>query len=192
MAAVRSFPLTSPSQDEVSQERSPSLICLKQILAYFMSCLYAIAPPEAPIQDSQWPASQLPPWLPPAVRCSFSVPPSQWFYFKGWHLLSSLRGYSLSFFSFGEFVAFSQGFALDILFGERFPCLINHVRGCARYPVKCEVKSNEWVEASIENSGILLKVDLGPLGDGESTVGWLYRFVNKLIFKDSWKKMERL
>lgn len=51
--------------------------------------------------------------------------------------------------------------------------------------MKCEVKSNEWVEASIENSGILLKVDLGPLGDGESSIGWLYRFVNKLIFKDS-------
>lgn len=51
--------------------------------------------------------------------------------------------------------------------------------------MKCEVKSDEWVEASFENSGILLKVDVGPLGDGESSVGSLYRLVNKLIFTDS-------
>lgn len=44
-------------------------------------CLYACTPPEGPIQDSQGPAAQLPPWLPPAVRCPFSIPPSRLFLF---------------------------------------------------------------------------------------------------------------
>lgn len=38
---------------------------------------------------------------------------------------------------------------------------------------------------SIENSGILLLSGLGPLGDGRSSIGWLYRLVNKLISTDS-------
>lgn len=83
-----------------------SLICLKQVPAYLISVLYASTPPEGPIQDSQWSATQLPPWLPPAVRCPFSIPPSQLFCLFCLFMLRVELAIFLQGLGFDEFVAF--------------------------------------------------------------------------------------
>lgn len=51
--------------------------------------------------------------------------------------------------------------------------------------MKRAVKSDEWVEAFYRKLRYPALSGFGPLGDGESSTGWLYRLVNKLISTDS-------
>lgn len=138
----------------------------------FNFCLYASTPLEGPIQDSQWPASQ----LPPAVRCLLSIPP--------FILRVVLAIFSARRFEFLVLLILRFTLLLGILL-EKVPRLINCVHVCLavkRYPEEWQLVGALYWKLRYPALSVL-----GPLGDGKSSVGWLYRLVNRLISTDSWK-----